>query len=158
MHPWADAVELHRRVASIPGDVSLWPNLSGGEAIDLLSRLRGGGVDHAAFKERKHHLCELFDFDPGKKGRAYSKGNRQKVALISALVMDAELYLLDEPTSGLDPLMEAVFTREIRRIVHENAGEAEALGAAIFFMSCAELWGYKHGEEWLVSHYLFKKP
>ncbi|BAS12545.1 bacitracin transport ATP-binding protein BcrA [Arthrobacter sp. Hiyo8] len=120
MHPWADAVELHRRVASIPGDVSLWPNLSGGEAIDLLSRLRGGGVDHAAFKERKHHLCELFDFDPGKKGRAYSKGNRQKVALISALVMDAELYLLDEPTSGLDPLMEAVFTREIRRIVHEN--------------------------------------
>ncbi|MCX2749593.1 ABC transporter ATP-binding protein [Arthrobacter sp. MI7-26] len=119
-HPWADAVELHRRVASIPGDVSLWPNLSGGEAIDLLSRLRDGSVDQATYKKRKHHLCELFDFDPSKKGRAYSKGNRQKVALIAALVMDAELYLLDEPTSGLDPLMEAVFTREIRRIVHEN--------------------------------------
>lgn len=119
-HPWTDAVELHRRIASIPGDVSLWPNLSGGEAIDLLSRLRDGAVDQDTYKERKRHLCELFDFDPSKKGRAYSKGNRQKVALISALVMDAELYLLDEPTSGLDPLMEAVFTREIRRIVHEN--------------------------------------
>ncbi|GAA4054507.1 hypothetical protein GCM10023063_48720 [Arthrobacter methylotrophus] len=100
--------------------MSLWPNLSGGEAIDLLSRLRDGAVDHATYKERKDHLCELFDFDPSKKGRAYSKGNRQKVALIAALVMDAELYLLDEPTSGLDPLMEAVFTREIRRIVDEN--------------------------------------
>ncbi|MDQ0028688.1 ABC transporter ATP-binding protein [Arthrobacter bambusae] len=119
-HPWTDAVELHRRVASVPGDVSIWPNLSGGEAIDLLSRLRGGEVEEAAYKERKHHLCELFDFDPSKKGRAYSKGNRQKVALIAALVIDAELYLLDEPTSGLDPLMEAVFTREIRRMVNEN--------------------------------------
>ncbi|HEY8701055.1 MAG TPA: ABC transporter ATP-binding protein [Arthrobacter sp.] len=120
LHPWADAVDLHRRVASIPGDVSIWPNLSGGEAIDFLSRLRGGTADHSGYQHRKQRLCELFDFDPSKKGRAYSKGNRQKVALIAALVTDAELYLLDEPTSGLDPLKEAVFTREIRRIVHEN--------------------------------------
>ncbi|MCH6471352.1 ABC transporter ATP-binding protein [Sinomonas terrae] len=117
--PWSDAVELHRRVASVPGDVSIWPNLSGGEAIDLISRLRGG-VDDAAYRERKQHLCELFDFDPSKKGRAYSKGNRQKVALIAALVTPAEVYLLDEPTSGLDPLMEAVFTREVRRLSREN--------------------------------------
>ncbi|KHL01014.1 ABC transporter ATP-binding protein [Sinomonas humi] len=117
--PWGDAVELHRRVASVPGDVSIWPNLSGGEAIDLISRLRGG-VDDAAYRERKQQLCELFDFDPSKKGRAYSKGNRQKVALIAALVTPAEVYLLDEPTSGLDPLMEAVFTREVRRLSREN--------------------------------------
>lgn len=119
LHPWNDAVELHRRIASVPGDVSIWPNLSGGEAIDLISRLRGG-ADDAVYRERKRHLCELFDFDPSKKGRAYSKGNRQKVALIAALVTDAELYLLDEPTSGLDPLMEAVFTRQIRRLAREN--------------------------------------
>ncbi|WP_138443158.1 ABC transporter ATP-binding protein [Sinomonas susongensis] len=117
--PWTDAVELHRRIASVPGDVSIWPNLSGGEAIDLVSRLRGGS-DDAAYRERKRHLCELFDFDPTKKGRAYSKGNRQKVALIAALVTPAEVYLLDEPTSGLDPLMESVFTREIRRLAREN--------------------------------------
>jgi ABC-2 type transport system ATP-binding protein len=117
--PWVDAVELHRRVASVPGDVSIWPNLSGGEAIDLISRLRGGDVD-GAYRQRKDHLCELFDFDPTKKGRAYSKGNRQKVALIAALVTPAELYLLDEPTSGLDPLMEAVFTREIHRLSRED--------------------------------------
>ncbi|MDQ4503068.1 ABC transporter ATP-binding protein [Sinomonas sp. ASV322] len=119
--PWAHAVELHRRIASVPGDVNIWPNLSGGETIDLLSRLRGGTADHAAYKQRKARLCETFDFDPTKKGRAYSKGNRQKVALIAALATDAELYLLDEPTSGLDPLMEAVFMREIKRIVHENS-------------------------------------
>ena len=118
--PWADAVELHRRIASVPGDVSIWPNLSGGEAIDLISRLRGSAVEPAAYRERKHHLCELFDFDPSKKGRAYSKGNRQKVALIAALVTPADVYLLDEPTSGLDPLMEAVFTREIRRLAQDN--------------------------------------
>ncbi|HKU11768.1 MAG TPA: ABC transporter ATP-binding protein [Sinomonas sp.] len=117
--PWADAVELHRRVASVPGDVSIWPNLSGGEAIDLISRLRGGDVD-GVYRQRKQHLCELFDFDPTKKGRAYSKGNRQKVALIAALVTPAELYLLDEPTSGLDPLMEAVFTREIHRLSRDD--------------------------------------
>ncbi|WP_413250143.1 ABC transporter ATP-binding protein [Sinomonas flava] len=123
--PWSDAVELHRRVASIPGDVSIWPNLSGGEAIDLISRLRGGtgvhAVDRARYRSRKKELCETFDFDPTKKGRAYSKGNRQKVALIAALATEAELYLLDEPTSGLDPLMEAVFTHEVRALADRGA-------------------------------------
>ncbi|MFC6356387.1 ABC transporter ATP-binding protein [Luethyella okanaganae] len=111
--PWADAVELHRRIAYVPGDVSLWPNLSGGEAIDLLTRLRGGAHDTGAYAARRAHLVEAFQFDPSKKGRTYSKGNRQKVALIAALATPAELYILDEPTSGLDPLMEAVFRREI---------------------------------------------
>lgn len=119
--PWADAVELHRHIASIPGDVSIWPNLSGGEAIDLISRLRGGTADHARYRARKKELCETFDFDPTKKGRAYSKGNRQKVALIAAFATDAELYLFDEPTSGLDPLMEAVFTREVRKLADRGA-------------------------------------
>ncbi|MDQ0260367.1 ABC-2 type transport system ATP-binding protein [Sinomonas atrocyanea] len=119
--PWTDAVELHRRIASIPGDVSIWPNLSGGEAIDLISRLRGGTADRAKYRARKKELCETFDFDPTKKGRAYSKGNRQKVALIAALATDAELYLFDEPTSGLDPLMEAVFTREVRTLAQNGA-------------------------------------
>jgi len=119
LHPWADAVAVHRRVASVPGDVAIWPNLSGGEAIDFLSRLRGGTADRAVYRRRKHQLCELFDFDPSKRGRAYSKGNRQKVALVAALATEAELYLLDEPTTGLDPLMEAVFMHEIRRLVQE---------------------------------------
>ncbi|SDJ22671.1 ABC-2 type transport system ATP-binding protein [Actinokineospora alba] len=102
--PWADATELHRRLAYVPGDVSLWPNLSGGEVIDLLGRLRGG-LD----KRRRADLLERFDLDPRKKGRTYSKGNRQKVALVAALASDVELLLLDEPSSGLDPLMESVF-------------------------------------------------
>ncbi len=102
--PWRDAVALHRRLAYVPGDVSLWPNLTGGEAIDLLGRLRGG-VD----VQRRDSLLERFDLDPAKKARTYSKGNRQKVALVAGLASDAELLLLDEPTSGLDPLMEAVF-------------------------------------------------
>lgn len=113
LEPWSQAVELHRRLAYVPGDVRLWPNLSGGETIDLLSRLRGGTADGAAYRSRKDRLCQVFDFDPAKKGRAYSKGNRQKVALIAALATEAELYLLDEPTSGLDPLMEEVFRREL---------------------------------------------
>ncbi|MRX43145.1 ABC transporter ATP-binding protein [Agromyces kandeliae] len=113
--PWRDAAELHRRVAYVPGDVSLWPNLSGGEAIDLLSRLRGGTADRAVYAERKARLVEAFQLDPRKKGRAYSKGNRQKVALVAAFATPAELYILDEPTSGLDPLMEQVFNREIAR-------------------------------------------
>jgi ABC-2 type transport system ATP-binding protein len=107
--PWREATELHRRLAYVPGDVTLWPNLSGGEVIDLLGRLRGG-LD----KQRKKDLLERFDLDPRKKGRAYSKGNRQKVALVAALASDVELLLLDEPTSGLDPLMEEVFREVIR--------------------------------------------
>jgi ABC-2 type transport system ATP-binding protein len=102
--PWRDATSLHRRLAYVPGDVTLWPSLSGGEVIDLLGRLRGG-LD----AQRRASLLERFDLDPTKKARAYSKGNRQKVALISALASDVELLILDEPTSGLDPLMEAAF-------------------------------------------------
>jgi ABC-2 type transport system ATP-binding protein len=102
--PWHDATALHRRLAYVPGDVTLWPNLTGGEVIDLLGRLRGG-LD----RRRRDDLLQRFDLDPTKRGRAYSKGNRQKVALIAALAADVELLLLDEPTGGLDPLMEAVF-------------------------------------------------
>ena len=114
--PWRDTVALHRRIASVPGDVSLWPNLSGGEAIDLLARLRGVPRRDAAFRAEKERLMHEFQLDPRKKGRAYSKGNRQKVALIAALAVPAELYIFDEPTSGLDPLMEVVFRGEIDRI------------------------------------------
>jgi ABC-2 type transport system ATP-binding protein len=121
LDPWTRAVELHRRLAYVPGDVRLWPNLSGGETIDLISRLRGGTADGPAYRRRKDRLCEVFDFDPAKKGRAYSKGNRQKVALIAALATEAELYLLDEPTSGLDPLMEEVFRRELLAAVERGA-------------------------------------
>ena len=121
LQPWTQAAELHRRLAYVPGDVRLWPNLSGGETIDLLSRLRGGTADNAAYRRRKDHLCRVFDFDPAKKGRAYSKGNRQKVALIAALATETELYLLDEPTSGLDPLMEEVFRRELLAAVDRGA-------------------------------------
>ncbi|GIH27502.1 ABC transporter ATP-binding protein [Acrocarpospora phusangensis] len=102
--PWNDATALHRRLAYVPGDVTLWPNLSGGEVIDLLGRLRGG-----LNTRRRAELLERFDLDPRKKGRAYSKGNRQKVGLVAALASDVELLILDEPTSGLDPLMEEVF-------------------------------------------------
>ncbi|WP_028652225.1 ABC transporter ATP-binding protein [Nocardioides halotolerans] len=102
--PWRDAAELHARLAYVPGDVNLWPNLTGGEVIDLLGRLRGG-LD----ERRRADLLERFELDPTKKGRGYSKGNRQKVALVAALSSDVELLVLDEPTSGLDPLMESVF-------------------------------------------------
>jgi ABC-2 type transport system ATP-binding protein len=109
--PWNDAVALHRRLAYVPGDVTLWPQITGGEAIDLLGRLRGG-LDPA----RRADLLDRFDLDPRKKSRSYSKGNRQKVALVAALASDAELLILDEPTSGLDPLMEAVFQEYIREL------------------------------------------
>jgi ABC-2 type transport system ATP-binding protein len=102
--PWHAAVELHRRLAYVPGDVTLWPTLTGGEVIDLLGRLRGG-----TDSKRRAELLDRFELDPTKKARDYSKGNRQKVALIAALASDAELLILDEPTSGLDPLMESVF-------------------------------------------------
>lgn len=104
--PWNDATSLHRRLAYVPGDVTLWPNLTGGEVIDLLGRLRGG-ID----SRRKADLLERFDLDPSKKARTYSKGNRQKVGLVAALASDVELLVLDEPTSGLDPLMEEAFRR-----------------------------------------------
>jgi ABC-2 type transport system ATP-binding protein len=107
--PWVDAVELHRRLAYVPGDVSLWPTLSGGEAIDVLARLRGP-ID----RRRRSALCERFDLDPTKRCRTYSKGNRQKVAIVAALACEVELYLFDEPTSGLDPLMETVFQQCVR--------------------------------------------
>lgn len=110
--PWADAVALHRRLAYVPGEVNLWPKLTGGEAIDLLASLRGP-VD----RTRKAELLERFDLDPTKRTRTYSKGNRQKVALVAALVGDVELLVLDEPTSGLDPLMELEFQRCIREAV-----------------------------------------
>lgn len=101
---WRDAVEIHRRIAYVPGDVSLWPNLTGGEVIDLFVRLRGSN-----HRSRREELIERFDLDPTKKCAAYSKGNRQKVALVAAFASEADLYILDEPTAGLDPLMERVF-------------------------------------------------
>ncbi|OLZ59603.1 ABC transporter ATP-binding protein [Amycolatopsis keratiniphila] len=107
--PWKDAASLHRRLAYVPGDVNLWPNLSGGEVIDLLGRLRGG-LD----QRRRKDLVERFDLDPKKKGRTYSKGNRQKVAIVAALASHVDLLILDEPTSGLDPLMEATFQYAIQ--------------------------------------------
>jgi ABC-2 type transport system ATP-binding protein len=109
--PWRDAVRLHRRLAYVPGEVSLWPNLTGGEVIDLFARLRGD-----VNRRRRDELLERFQLDPTKKTRSYSKGNRQKVGLVAALASDAELLLLDEPTSGLDPLMEAVFQDCIREM------------------------------------------
>ncbi|MGO1198271.1 MAG: ABC transporter ATP-binding protein [Brachybacterium sp.] len=113
--PWTDAVSLHRRVAYVPGDVELWPTLTGGEVIDLLGRMRGhSGV------ARRAELIEKFDLDPGKRSRTYSTGNRQKVALVAAFASEAELLVLDEPTSGLDPLMELVFQDEIERVRAEG--------------------------------------
>jgi ABC-2 type transport system ATP-binding protein len=109
--PWRDAVALHRRLTYVPGDVTLWPQITGGEAIDLLGRLQGG-----LNPTRRAELLERFDLDPRKKARSYSKGNRQKVALVAALASDAELFVLDEPTSGLDPLMEAVFQDCVREL------------------------------------------
>ncbi|MEU4316158.1 ABC transporter ATP-binding protein [Nocardia sp. NPDC024068] len=120
--PWADAVALHRELAYVPGDVTLWPSLSGGETIDLLAAMRGG-LD----RDRRAELIDRFELDPRKKARTYSKGNRQKVALVSAFSSNARLLLLDEPTSGLDPLMEQVF----RECVTEAAGR----GATVLLSS-----------------------
>ncbi|MEV6694791.1 ABC transporter ATP-binding protein [Micromonospora sp. NPDC051196] len=114
--PWRDAVALHRRLAYVPGDVNLWPNLTGGEAIDLFGALRGG-LD----ERRRDELLQRFGLDPTRKCRTYSKGNRQKVAIVAAFASDVELYVLDEPTSGLDPLMEAVFQEEVRRLSRAGA-------------------------------------
>jgi len=112
---WTDIESIHRRIAYVPGDVTLWPNLTGGEVIDLLSRLRGD-LD----KDRRAALLERFDLDPTKKCRSYSKGNRQKVALVAALASRAEVFLLDEPTAGLDPLMEAAFSDIARGLKDEG--------------------------------------
>ena len=120
--PWRDAATLHRRIAYVPGDVNLWPNLTGGEVIDLLGRMRGG-LD----ENRRAELLDMFELDPSKKSRTYSKGNRQKVALVAALSTGAELLLLDEPTSGLDPIMESAF----RRCVVEAKGR----GATVLLSS-----------------------
>lgn len=113
--PWHDAVELHRRVSYVPGEVNLWPNLTGGEVIDLLGRLRGDFQE-----ERREELIKMFDLDPTKKCGAYSTGNKQKVALISSLVSDVELYIFDEPTLGLDPLMGSLFRDYVRKLKKEG--------------------------------------
>ena len=123
--PWTDAVRLHQSIAYVPGDVSLWPNLTGGQAIDILCRL-SGPLD----PQRKKAMLERFDLDPTKKARAYSKGNRQKVALVAALASRVDLLILDEPTSGLDPLMEAAFTESIREVHAE--GRSVLLSSHIF--------------------------
>jgi len=133
--PWVEAATLHGRIAYVPGDVNLWPNLTGGEVIDVLGRMRGG-LD----EKRRAEMLERFELDPHKKARTYSKGNRQKVALVAALASRAELYLLDEPTSGLDPLMEAEFQRVVLELKREGVtvllsshilAEAEALADRI---------------------------
>lgn len=116
--PWKDTTTLHKRLAYVPGDVTLWPMLTGGECIDLLGRLRGG-----LRADRRNELLERFELDPTKRGKAYSKGNRQKVALVAAFASDVELFILDEPTSGLDPLMEAAF----RELVAEERGKGRTV-------------------------------
>ncbi|HWU32694.1 MAG TPA: ABC transporter ATP-binding protein [Marmoricola sp.] len=123
LDPWKDSPQIHRRLAYVPGDVALWPNLSGGESIDLLLRLRG--IDPMTSKRAA--LLERFELDPTKKGRAYSKGNRQKVALVAAFAAPVDLMILDEPTSGLDPLMEQVFTACVV--------EAKAAGSTVLLSS-----------------------
>ena len=127
--PWREATDLHRRLAYVPGDVNLWPNLTGGEVIDLLGRMRGG-LDTA----RRAALLERFDLDPRKKGRTYSKGNRQKVALVAALASNVELLILDEPTAGLDPLMEA----EFRACVDEDRHQGRTVLLASHILSEVE--------------------
>jgi ABC-2 type transport system ATP-binding protein len=116
LDPWRDPVRAHRNIAYVPGDVSLWPNLSGGEVIDLLTGLRGSSDERL-----RRELIDEFEFDPRRKARTYSKGNRQKVALIAAFARPALLYLLDEPSAGLDPVMDSVFRRQVRRVSAEGA-------------------------------------
>lgn len=121
---WKDSIEIHKKIAYVPGDVYLWPNLSGGETIDLFLKLHG-----AINQEKRDQLIKKFDLNPKKKVRSYSKGNRQKIALIAALATEAELYIFDEPTSGLDPLMEAVFQEEVKEL--KAAGKAIILSSHI---------------------------
>ncbi|WP_079473943.1 ABC transporter ATP-binding protein [Marinococcus halophilus] len=121
---WKDSLEIHKRISYVPGDVSLWGNLTGGEIIDLFLKLHGGGN-----KQKRDDLIKRFELDPKKKAKGYSKGNRQKVGLIAALSVDSDLYILDEPTSGLDPLMEAVFQEEVEKI--KESGKAILLSSHI---------------------------
>ncbi len=121
---WKDSLEIHKRIAYVPGDVSLWGSLTGGEIIDLFIKLHGGGD-----KNKRDYLIKRFELDPKKKSKGYSKGNRQKVGLIAALSVDSDLYIFDEPTSGLDPLMEAVFQEEVEKI--KKAGKAILLSSHI---------------------------
>ncbi len=121
---WREAVAIHKQIAYVPGDVNLWPNLTGGEVIDLFMKLRG--PNHS---DRKHQLIEEFKLDPTKKCRTYSKGNRQKVALIAALSSDADLYIFDEPTSGLDPLMERIFQKKVLEV--KQSGKSVLLSSHI---------------------------
>jgi ABC-2 type transport system ATP-binding protein len=124
MDAWKDAVEIHKRIAYVPGDVNLWGNLTGGEVIDLFVSLRG-----KSDRSRREKLLEIFDLDPTKKCRTYSKGNRQKVALVAAFASDADLYILDEPTSGLDPLMGEMFVEQV--LLLKNSGKSVLLSSHI---------------------------
>lgn len=121
---WKDSLEIHKRISYVPGDVSLWGSLTGGEIIDLFLKLHGGGD-----KKKRDYLIKRFNLDPKKKAKSYSKGNRQKVGLIAALSVDSDLYIFDEPTSGLDPLMEAIFQEEVQKI--KESGKAILLSSHI---------------------------
>lgn len=121
---WKDSLEIHKRISYVPGDVTLWGSLTGGEIIDLFLKLHGGGDER-----KRDYLIKRFELDPKKKAKGYSKGNRQKVGLIAALSVDSDLYIFDEPTSGLDPLMEAVFQEEVEKIKH--TGKAILLSSHI---------------------------
>ncbi|MCP8867414.1 ABC transporter ATP-binding protein [Latilactobacillus curvatus] len=158
---WNDSIEIHKNIAYVPGDVYLWPNLSGGEIIDMFLHMHGS-FDAA----RRDELIKKFEFDPKKKARSYSKGNRQKVALIAALASNAELYIFDEPTSGLDPLMEAVFQNELMRIKAEGKAillsshilsEVERLCDKIAIIAAGEIVEYGSLEEMRhLTRYEFK--
>lgn len=158
---WNDSIEIHKNIAYVPGDVYLWPNLSGGEIIDMFLHMHGS-FDAA----RRDELIKKFEFDPKKKARSYSKGNRQKVALIAALASNAEFYIFDEPTSGLDPLMEAVFQNELMRIKAEGKAillsshilsEVERLCDKIAIIAAGEIVEYGSLEEMRhLTRYEFK--
>lgn len=121
---WKDSLEIHKRISYVPGDVTLWGNLTGGEIIDLFLKLHGGGD-----KQKRDYLIKRFELDPKKKAKGYSKGNRQKVGLIAALAADSDLYIFDEPTSGLDPLMESIFQEEVEQL--KEAGKSILLSSHI---------------------------
>lgn len=158
---WNDSIEIHKNIAYVPGDVYLWPNLSGGEIIDMFLHMHGS-FDAA----RRDELIKKFEFDPKKKARSYSKGNRQKVALIAALASNAEFYIFDEPTSGLDPLMEAVFQNEVMRLKAEGKAillsshilsEVERLCDKIAIIAAGEIVEYGSLEEMRhLTRYEFK--